>query len=112
MDRYREKLAGHPRVQLLAETPGAVPGWHLFAVLLPDGTRRAVHAALERAGIRTQVHYIAVNDFPLYRSLGCDPAQTPIARRAADRLLSLPLFPSLTDDDIDRVVAALAGALA
>jgi perosamine synthetase len=110
--RYRAALSQHPRLELLAETPGAEPAWHLFAVLLPDGTRAKIYAALERRGIRAQVHYIAVNEFPLYRGLGYDPAATPIARRASERLLSLPLFPSMTDADVDRVVTALGEALA
>lgn len=110
--RYRARLAAQAQIQLLAETPGAEPAWHLFTVVLPEGTRKQVHATLERAGIRTQVHYIPVNDFPLYRGLGFDPADTPIARRLSERLLSLPLFPTLTDDEVDRVASALAGAVA
>lgn len=112
VQRYRMLLADHPKLRLLAETPGALPAWHLFVVLLPEGTRTHVHAALERNGIRTQVHYIPVNEFPLYRELGHDPASTPLARRAAERLLSLPLFPTMDDGDVDRVVAALVDAVA
>lgn len=111
VQRYRALLAAQPRLRLLAETPGAEPAWHLFVVLLPDGTRPHVHAALERQGIRAQVHYIPVNEFPLYRELGHDPAQTAVAHRAAERLLSLPLFPSMSDEDVDRVVAALVDAV-
>jgi perosamine synthetase len=108
--RYRGLLAG--RVEMLAETSGAEPAWHLFAVLLPEGRRREIFEKLERRGIRAQVHYIAVNDLPLYRGLGYDPAHTPIAQKASERLISLPLFPALTDDEVDRVAAAVLDALA
>ena len=46
----------------------------------------------ERRGLAPQVHYIAVNDLAMYRRLGFDPAATPIALDASQRLVSLPLF--------------------
>jgi len=53
------------------------------------------------------VHYIPVNAFPLYRGLGYDPAATPLATSAAERLVSLPLYPTMTDADVDRVIDAV-----
>jgi perosamine synthetase len=111
--RYREGLVGCPRIRFAEETPGAEPAWHLMAVVLegPAALRREVYARLEQQRIRPQVHYILVSDFPLYRQLGHDPQATPVAAAAAERLLSLPLFPSLTDEDVDRVIAALREVL-
>ena len=59
---------------------------------------------LRRLGVGTQVHYIPVNAFPLYRGLGHDPAATPLATSVAERLVSLPLYPTMTDADVDRVI--------
>lgn len=111
--RYREGLVGCSRLRIAAETPGAEPAWHLMAVVLegPAALRREVYARLEQQRIRPQVHYILVSDFPLYRRLGHDPQATPVAAAAAERLLSLPLFPSLTDEEVDRVIAALREVL-
>jgi perosamine synthetase len=111
--RYREGLVGCPRLRLVEETPGVEPAWHLMTVVLEgsEALRREVYAHLEQKRIRPQVHYILVSDFPLYRRLGYDPQTTPVAARAAERLLSLPLFPSLTDGDVDRVIAALREVL-
>ena len=110
VSHYRRLLGGH--LQLLPDSPGAEPAWHLLVVLLPEGRRPQVFAELERRGIRAQVHYLLVNDLPLYRDRGYDSSATPVARSASERLLSLPLFPTLTDDEIDRVAAAVLAALA
>ena len=109
--RYRSALRGHPRIALQHETPGSEPGWHLFAVQV-EGDRRAIFAALDAHGIKAQVHYVAVNDMPLYRALGMKPEDTPTAQRASQRLISLPLYPTLTDEDVDHVVRSLVDALA
>ena len=95
--------------------PRAASAWHLYAVLI-DFTaagrdRAAVMNGLRERGIGTQVHYIPVPAQPYYRQLGCDPAAFPGAARWYERELSLPMFPAMTDDDVDRVVAALADVL-
>jgi UDP-2-acetamido-2-deoxy-ribo-hexuluronate aminotransferase len=70
-----------------------------------------VQAALQAAGIPTAVHYpIPLNRQPAYEHFG-DPAATPNAARAAERVLSLPMSADLSEDDLDRVVLALASAV-
>jgi dTDP-4-amino-4,6-dideoxygalactose transaminase len=111
--RYRRELAGLPGLVLPAEAREMQPAWHLFAVQLEAGAaaRAAFFAALQRQGIAPQVHYVAVNDLPLYRRLGHQPEATPIARAASERLVSLPLFPAMTDEDVERVIGAVRAAL-
>jgi perosamine synthetase len=111
--RYREAFAAERDLELLKTAPSAVPAWHLFPIRVAGGaTRRAeVFTALQRAGIGAQVHYIAVTDLPLYRSLGYRPEDTPVALDAAHRLISLPLYPTLTDEDIQRVINSVRAAL-
>ncbi len=93
-------------------TPGAEPSWHLFTLQTRDANARAkLFASLREQAILPQVHYVAVTDFPHYRALGYDPTSTPVAAAAAERLISLPLYPSLTDEDVDRVIAAVRSAL-
>jgi dTDP-4-amino-4,6-dideoxygalactose transaminase len=58
-----------------------------------------------------QVHYVPVNAFSAYRALGYAPEETPRAYDAYQRLISLPIFPGMTDADIERVVNALHTAL-
>lgn len=110
--RYRQALATEPRLRLMHDQPGIEPVWHLFAVQVRDAAARGRFiAALQRRQIGAQVHYILVNDMPLYRRLGCAPEQTPVAYAASQRLVSLPLYPGLTDEDVDRVVGAVREAL-
>jgi len=75
-------------------------------------TRDAVQAALSARGIPTAVHYpVPLNAQPAYASYCC-PDCTPVAARAAERVLSLPMHPYLTDAELDAVVAALLAAIA
>jgi UDP-4-amino-4,6-dideoxy-N-acetyl-beta-L-altrosamine transaminase len=109
VDRYRLAFAGDRRLGLQAQAPNADPVWHLFTVQV--ARRDELFAALQQRGVLPQVHYLAVNEMPLYRDLGFDSATTPNAAMASQRLLSLPLFPAMTDEDVDCVIAAVRDAL-
>jgi dTDP-4-amino-4,6-dideoxygalactose transaminase len=103
---YRERLEG--LVTLPAEpAPGDVHGRHLFVVRFEDaGTRRRASLHLRERGIGTQLHYIPIYRHTLYRDLGY--AETlPNAEAYYETALSLPMFPAMTEADVDRVVAAL-----
>lgn len=112
---YAERLAPYaPLVRPLATVPWCRPAWHLcvlridFAALKRQ--RADVMTALQEAGIGSQVHYIPVHRQPYWRRRFPD-LSLPGADLFYDRALSLPLYPAMTDADVDRVVAALAGAL-
>ncbi len=88
--------------------------WHMFQVVLPIeklhqlGMNRAtVMQKLKDMNIGTGVHYPLINDFKLYRELGYNSNQTPIAQRVGSAILTLPLFPLMTSYDVERVVHAL-----
>jgi UDP-4-amino-4,6-dideoxy-N-acetyl-beta-L-altrosamine transaminase len=85
--------------------------YHLYQVLIDftaAGTSRAsVMQAMRARGIGTNVHYIPLPMQPYYRNLGWDPAAFPGASQFYERTLSLPLFPGMKDDDVDRVVDSL-----
>ena len=90
---------------------GCRPAWHLSVALVdfaPLGRdRAAVMHALKADGIGTQVHYIPVHGQPYFRDHHPSPAP-PGAEAYYARCLSLPLFPTMTEADVDRVVDALA----
>ncbi len=112
---YDERLAElDPLVRPLARRSGCTPAWHLYVVLIDfaaAGTsRRCVMEALRADGIGSQVHYIPVHLQPYYRQR-YGAQSLPGAMRYFERCLSLPLFPAMADDDVDRVVRALVRAL-
>jgi len=107
--RYLDGLAGAAEVRLPLVEPWAEPVWHLFPVEVSD--RDAVRAELGRAGIGTGVHYpTPIHRQPAYAGLGLGPGTLPEAERNAARELSLPMFPELTDAQVDHVIEALEGA--
>lgn len=113
--RYRELLAAEDRVELPPEAPpGSLHGYHLFPVRIRAGAAARLEAfeLLRAAGIGVQVHYIPVYRLPHYRdTLGYPQDACPHAEELYSGLVSLPMFPALTDADVERVVEELGRAL-
>jgi dTDP-4-amino-4,6-dideoxygalactose transaminase len=108
---YRELLANLDRVQPPTPRPGSTPVWHLYVVQVDERDR--VLAKLGAAGIGTGIHYpTPLHLTAAYRCLGYRAGQFPVAEAAADRILSLPMFPHLTANQQAVVVAELAAATA
>jgi UDP-4-amino-4,6-dideoxy-N-acetyl-beta-L-altrosamine transaminase len=112
---YAERLAAlAPTVSLATSPAWSNPALHLLTVLIDfeaAGTaRRAVVEALKARGIGSQVHYIPVHRQPYYQAR-YGALDLPGADAWYDRCLTLPLYPTMADGDVDRVVEALAGAL-
>jgi dTDP-4-amino-4,6-dideoxygalactose transaminase len=97
-----------PGVGVQAEPPGRTHAYHLFPILVEH--RAAVFAALASRQIRAQVHYIPVHRQPLYRAR-YGAQRFPGAESWYERVLSIPMFPSLGDDDVQRVCEAVATAV-
>jgi perosamine synthetase len=85
--------------------------WHLYPVRVvgPDvpSLRRQAFDHLRSHGIGVNVHYLPVYLHSYYRNLGYRPGLCPIAEKAYEGLLSLPMWPGLGRDDQDRVVDLL-----
>jgi dTDP-4-amino-4,6-dideoxygalactose transaminase len=81
--------------------------WHLYAVRVLDGRRRALYDFLRGRGIGVQVNYLPVYWHPVFADLGYRRGLCQEAERFYAEELSLPLFPDLTDADVDRVVDAV-----
>jgi len=103
-DRYRARLAGAPIDVPLEIDPGHV--YHLFVVR--TSARSDLQSHLSARGIETLVHYpVPLPKQPAFAATG--PADCPIASRACDEVLSLPLNPALREEEVDTVAAALKG---
>ncbi|WP_210748420.1 DegT/DnrJ/EryC1/StrS family aminotransferase [Actinomadura latina] len=110
--RYDEALRDLPGLVLPQRNlDGVRHAWHLYQVRVRD--RDAISGELEAAGVATSVHFIPANQMTAYREiLGAEEcARVPVTDRVGEELLSLPLYPGLTDDGVERVVAALTEAL-
>jgi len=105
--RYAELLADTP-LQLPTVTPGNESAWHLYTVRSPR--RDALKKHLDANGIGNAVHYpMPLHLQKVYANLGYKPGNFPVAEKASREVLSLPMFPELTDTQIQRVVAVVKG---
>jgi perosamine synthetase len=114
-ERYTAALADLRGVRLPAVPAHVRHGWHIFPVLLDLDRlrvdRRAVLAALRAENVGAIVHYVPAYWHPYYEALGYRRGLCPRAEAAWARLVTLPIFPMMTDGDQDHVVAALAKVL-
>ncbi len=86
--------------------------WHMFQVVLPERASRADFIRrMRESGIGIGVHYPAMHLFALYRALGWRPGQFPHAERIGRSIATLPLFPRMRDEDVERVCRAAREAL-
>jgi dTDP-4-amino-4,6-dideoxygalactose transaminase len=108
--RYTELLTDVPGVRTPVTMAGNLDAWHLYVVQVED--RDSVLAALHQAGIGAGIHYpFPVHLTAAYAHLGYRRGAFPVAERAARHILSLPLYPHLTDEQQQRVVSVLASAV-
>ncbi len=108
--RYDQLLADIPGVVVPGTLPDTVPVFHQYTVRVPERDR--VAASLKEAGIETQVYYpYPLHLLPIHAALGNLEGTFPEAERACREVLSLPMFPEMTDSDQDGVVAAVKAAL-
>ncbi len=105
--RYTAQLRTAP-LELPIISRGITPVWHQYVVQC--GCRDDLRKALERAGVGTAVHYpVPVHLQPAYRNRVLIAGELTQTERAAERILSLPMYPQLTDAQVDRVIDAIHG---
>ncbi len=83
--------------------------WNQYTIRVPDGQRDALRAYLSNANIGSEIYYpLPLHLQPCFASLGCEKGTLPETERAADEVLSLPVFPGLTVAEQRAVVARIA----
>jgi dTDP-4-amino-4,6-dideoxygalactose transaminase len=103
--RYAELLADTP-LQLPTVTPDNESAWHLYTVRHPR--RDELKKFLDENGIGNAVHYpMPLHLQKVYANLGYKPGAFPVAEKASREVLSLPMFPELTEAQIQRVAAVV-----
>jgi UDP-4-amino-4,6-dideoxy-N-acetyl-beta-L-altrosamine transaminase len=110
--RYDEAFAELPEIMTPVVKDDRSPAWHLYVIRLNLErlwVRRAeVFAALRAENIGVNVHYIPVHLHPYYRKrFGYKRGDYPVAESAYEQLISLPIFPKMTDNDVSDVINAV-----
>lgn len=110
--RYRNELVHIGGVEALTTAPDVEHAYHLFVVRLSDqqlaARREEFFTALRAEGIGVNVHYFPVHLHPFYRErFDTSPGLCPVAESEYGRILSLPVFASMTDDDVEDVLTAV-----
>jgi dTDP-4-amino-4,6-dideoxygalactose transaminase len=105
-DRYDTGLTGLP-LALPARRPQATHVFHQYVIRLAE--RDALRAALQAAGVGSGIHYpVPVHQQPAYSGrLACGPSGLGVTERAAPQILSLPIYPQISDEAVDRVIAEI-----
>lgn len=85
--------------------------WHLFMVLLKKHQRTEVYKQLHQNGIGVNVHYIPIHTHPYYQDLGFKKGDFPNAEYFYDNALTLPIFPTMTEEEHSQVIAVLSDVL-
>jgi dTDP-4-amino-4,6-dideoxygalactose transaminase/DNA-binding CsgD family transcriptional regulator len=108
---YETALAGVGDLRLPQVVPGSVPVWHLYVVRTGDPA--ALAAFLQNRGIASGRHYPELPPLsPAYAYLGHSPGAFPVAEALAREGLSLPIFPGMTESQVERVAGAVASYFA
>jgi perosamine synthetase len=110
-ERYHVALKDLPGLTIPRIATDVRHAWHIFPVLVEPARLRVerdqVFAALRAEGIGVTLHYVPAYWHPYYAERGYPRGLCPVAEDAASRLFSLPIFPGMTDADVEDVVAAL-----
>jgi dTDP-4-amino-4,6-dideoxygalactose transaminase len=111
---YRRSLAGIPGIELLAEPVGFTPNHSYFPIFVgPEYgvTRDGLYERLRAEDVLARRYfYPLISDMPMYRGLAsAAPANLPQATRLAQRVLCLPIYPDLPDEDLQRTIDLIKG---
>jgi len=111
VEQYNKLFSEIPEIVTPYVKKDVRSSWHLYVIQLNLAAlkvgRKEIFEALLRENIGVNVHYIPVYTLPYYRELGYKPGLCPNAERLYQRIISLPLFPKMTERDISDVYEAV-----
>lgn len=104
--RYKQALAEIDGLEFMRITDGADHNWHLFGILVPSEDKYWIMDALRAEGVMANVHYTPLHRNKYYNGLTSDE-ESPGAMEFFSRLLRLPIYPSLTDEEVSKIMIAV-----
>ena len=109
--RYNEAFKDVPGIIIQDEIPESDTCRHLYIIRLDFDvlkcTRREFFDAMSAENVQCQVHYVPVYYFPFYKHLGYEKGLCPNAEKIYEGIMSIPLYPKMTDDDVSDVIEAV-----
>lgn len=105
--RYDKAFSGLAELDVLHASDGCTASYHLYSILLHPSlkrSRKAIFESMRANGIGVQVHYIPVHYHPYYKALGFKKGSYPVAEEFYEREISIPMFYSMNDDDVEQVI--------
>jgi len=110
-DRYHSLLAPVPGITAPSAIKGGRSVWNQYTIRV-EHDRDKLRADLQTKGVTTMIYYpLPLHLQPVYQSLGYQPGQLPESDRAANQVLSLPMFPELSHEQQDQIVYSLKDCL-
>lgn len=109
--RYNSALSDVEGLRVPVQKDHVDPAWHLYPLRVLHGRRQEVFEKMRAAGIGVQVNYMPVYWHPVYAEMGYKRGMCPNAEAFYAQELSLPIFPGLTDSQVDQVIDALLAAV-
>src|SRR5206468_12848698 len=114
---YRERFSGVEEIELPPDPPDRIHSWHLFPIRLKleelSISRDEFIEELKRDGIGCSVHWRPLHLHPYYQeTFGWRPRDLPVATELWRRLISLPIFPSMREAEIERVITTVSSLCA
>ena len=108
---YADLLAGSSFTEVPQTPEGIRHAWHIYTVLLDGADRNTVFASMRKHNVGVNLHYIPTYRFRYYREhLPQNPADFPVTEDVFSRIITLPLFPGLTEQELHSVVDILKDA--
>ncbi|MFP3892091.1 UDP-4-amino-4,6-dideoxy-N-acetyl-beta-L-altrosamine transaminase [Exiguobacterium indicum] len=108
---YNEAFESRDEIRIPAQHPDGDSSWHLYIIRLQTEkmkvSRKVIYEELMKENIGVNVHYIPVHKMPYYQQLGYGKETYPVAEKLYEEILTLPLFPKMSVDDINDVITAV-----
>jgi len=108
---YNEAFSNVNEIITPFESEHSNSGWHIYIIRLNleklNGTRREIFEALQAENIGVNVHYTPVYYMPYYKGLGYEKGLCPNAEKLYEEIITIPLFPKMSDDDVQDVITAV-----
>lgn len=109
--KYNEAFSNIPEIIVQKEIPQSDTCRHLYIIQLKldelNCTRRKFFDAMSAENVQCQIHYVPVYWFPYYKHLGYERGLCPNAEKVYEGIMSIPLYPAMTDEDVNDVICAV-----